>query len=61
MEETASMDWIGRWPIIDEDGVIQGLVEADDDVATELSPVDWKDGKAVPTGYDHGFDAFLAS
>jgi len=58
MDETKELDWLGYWPIIDADGIIQGLADQDTDT-DDLTPVDWVDGKAVETDPDYGFDAFL--
>ena len=58
MGETKGMNWLGYWPIINEDGVIVGLADSDSDT-DGLTPVDWKNGEAIETDPDYGFDAFL--
>lgn len=58
MEETEDFDWLGLYPVIDKNGVIVGVEDADN-VPQNAVLVDWVNGKPeVVDGY-HGFDAIL--
>jgi len=58
MDETEVFDWLGLYPIIDKEGVIIGVVEADN-VPQDAILVDWENGHPVVVDGQHGFDAIL--
>ncbi len=58
LEETMDEDWKGYWPVIDHEGKILEIIEADN-VPQDAIMVDWENGKPIRVDGDHGFDAVL--
>lgn len=58
MDETKDLDWADRWPIIDENGVIEDIVDSDEILDSDKF-VEWINGAAIETDGSCGFDAII--
>lgn len=58
MEDTEDFDWLGLYPVIDKNGIIVDVEDADN-VPQDAVLVDWVNGNLVVTDAQNGFDAIL--
>ena len=58
MDETKDEDWLGYWPVINREGIIQEILDGDS-LPSDAVMVNWLDGEPVETDGGYGFDAVL--
>lgn len=57
--EVQDADWLEYWPVINQDGIIQEILNNDDFTSEDEVLVDWVNGQVEIVDGSDGFDAVL--